>query len=90
MGCGEARLAKEVGSLHKVHSFDLGDGGNKTITICDIRNVPLVSATADVVVFCLSLMGTNAEDFIAEASRVLKPGGMLLIAEVRSRVEGDA
>jgi ubiquinone/menaquinone biosynthesis C-methylase UbiE len=32
-------------------------------------------------------MGTNYGDFIQEASRVLKPGGKLFIAEPTSRIE---
>lgn len=41
----------------------------------------------DVAVFCLSLMGTNIRDFLQEANRVLKPGGLLKVAEVSSRFE---
>ena len=39
----------------------------------------------DVVVFCLALMGTDYPRFLKEATRVLRPGGKLWIAEVRSR-----
>jgi ubiquinone/menaquinone biosynthesis C-methylase UbiE len=39
----------------------------------------------DVVVFCLALMGTDYPSFLREATRVLKSGGKLWIAEVRSR-----
>lgn len=84
-GCGEARLAASV--PHTVHSFDLV-AANPRVTACDIANVPLGAACVDVAVFCLSLMGTNYTDFLAEAERVLRPGGRLLIAEVRSRFEG--
>jgi ribosomal RNA-processing protein 8 len=31
-------------------------------------------------------MGTNFGDFLLEANRVLKPGGILLVAEVLSRI----
>lgn len=34
--------------------------------------VPLNDASVDLAVFCLSLMGTNLADFLAEANRVLK------------------
>lgn len=36
--------------------------------------VPLRDASVDIAVFCLSLMGTNLADFLAEANRVLKMG----------------
>lgn len=44
------------------------------------------ASTVDVVVFCLSLMGTNWVDMITEAWRILRPGGELIIAEVTSRL----
>ena len=34
--------------------------------------LPLADRSVHVAVFCLSLMGTNVADFIAEANRVLK------------------
>ncbi|XP_030329345.1 ribosomal RNA-processing protein 8 isoform X2 [Strigops habroptila] len=53
-----------------------------------IKNkVPLADQTVDVAVFCLALMGTNLQEILEEANRVLKPGGTLLVAEVASRFE---
>ncbi|PNI79583.1 RRP8 isoform 4 [Pan troglodytes] len=51
------------------------------------NKVPLEDESVDVAVFCLSLMGTNIRDFLEEANRVLKPGGLLKVAEVSSRFE---
>ncbi|GKV37194.1 hypothetical protein SLEP1_g45251 [Rubroshorea leprosula] len=48
---------------------------------------PLDSASVDVAVFSLSLMGTNFSNYLKEAHRVLKPSGWLLIAEVKSRFD---
>ena len=84
-GCGEGRLGASI--PHCTHSFDLV-AANNTITACNIAHVPLSDASVDVVVFCLSLMGSNMLDFIREACRVLKVGGLIKIAEVRSRFEG--
>lgn len=100
-GCGEARLADEVtkhraqldkkakrgknGAIN-VFSFDLV-ARNKYITASDIARVPLDKESVDVAVFCLSLMGTNVVQFLKEAYRVLRPGGTLKIAEVKSRFE---
>ena len=39
-----------------------------------VIQVPLKEASVDIAVFCLSLMGTNTLEYIAEASRVLKLG----------------
>ncbi|XP_056296830.1 ribosomal RNA-processing protein 8 [Pseudoliparis swirei] len=83
-GCGDCKIARSV--KNKVHSFDLA-AACKDVTICDMANVPLRDGCVDVAVFCLSLMGTNLADFLAEANRVLKKGGVLKIAEVASRFE---
>ena len=81
-GCGTARLAQSVPQT--VHSFDLV-AGNSFVTACDMAHVPLSSASVDVCVFCLSLMGTNVTDFIREAKRVLKQEGRLKICDIASR-----
>ena len=81
-GCGEARLARSV--PHTVHSFDLV-ACNSYVTACNMAHVPLPSASVDVCVFCLSLMGTNITDFIKEGKRVLKQDGRLKICDVASR-----
>ena len=73
MGCGEAKLASRLHRLMTVHSFDLV-AANEFITAADIAHVHLKNKSCDVVVFCLSLMGTNLDDFIAEAYRILKVG----------------
>ncbi|KAJ3388246.1 25S rRNA (adenine645-N1)-methyltransferase [Entophlyctis sp. JEL0112] len=91
MGCGEAVLAQKLMALNtasqkkfEVHSFDLASP-NEYVVACDIRSVPLKSCYADVVIFSLSLMGTNFMEFLAEGHRILKVGGQLRIAEVVSR-----
>lgn len=81
-GCGEARLAQTV--TNTVHSFDLV-AANDNVTACDMADVPLPSASVDLCIFCLSLMGTNITDFIKEARRVLKKDGHLKVCEIASR-----
>jgi ribosomal RNA-processing protein 8 len=99
-GCGDAQLAKDLLAVKRinrngetsdeilfdVHSFDLVSP-NELVTACDMADVPMEDKSADVCVFCLSLMGTNLADFIREAHRVLKDDGRVKIAEVRSRIE---
>ncbi|RCN32231.1 hypothetical protein ANCCAN_21972 [Ancylostoma caninum] len=84
LGCGDAKIAAAVGDIHKVRSFDLV-AVNDMVTECDMAHLPVEDSVADIVVFCLSLMGTNITDYIKEARRVLKMGGVLKIAEVVSR-----
>ncbi|KAL5011263.1 hypothetical protein ScPMuIL_009814 [Solemya velum] len=83
-GCGDAKLARSIPC--KVHSFDLV-ALNKHVTVCDMAKVPLQNKSVDIAVFCLSLMGTNLVDFLTEANRILKNGGILKIAEVISRIQ---
>eukprot|EP00004_Rigifila_ramosa_P020402 TRINITY_DN5295_c0_g1_i2.p1 TRINITY_DN5295_c0_g1~~TRINITY_DN5295_c0_g1_i2.p1 ORF type:complete len:191 (-),score=44.78 TRINITY_DN5295_c0_g1_i2:22-594(-) len=87
LGCGEGRLGATL-TGHKVHSFDLV-ALSPHVTVADIASLPLPNASVDVAVFCLSLMGTNLVDFLTEAHRILKPNGLLKIAEVVSRFPDD-
>ena len=87
LGCGDAELATIV--PQKVRSFDLV-AANPSVVACDIANVPLPDASVHVCVFCLALMGVNFSRFLCEAHRLLKPRGVLKIAEVASRIEDPA
>ena len=88
MGCGEAKLEEELKSYCFVYSFDLVAQVDNVVE-CDIANVPLESSSLDCVIFCLSLMGTNFIDFLKEANRLLKIGGIVKIAEVTSRLDSS-
>ncbi|KAI5189643.1 ribosomal RNA-processing protein 8 [Nematocida minor] len=87
LGCGEAKIAKRF-KERTIHSFDLVKPENdRYITASDIRNLPLENESVDVAIFCLSLMGEDASAYIQEAYRIMKPGGVLKIVEVRSRIQ---
>lgn len=81
-GCGEAKLAEIL--ANKVYSFD-HVAINEKVTACDMTHTPLEDATLDVAVFSLSLMGLNYVEYLQEAYRTLKFGGMLKIAEPINR-----
>ncbi|ODV88731.1 hypothetical protein CANCADRAFT_19455, partial [Tortispora caseinolytica NRRL Y-17796] len=89
MGCGDATIASSLdrppySKKFVIHSFDL-QKTNKYVTVSDVSKTPLADEEAHVVIFCLSLMGTNFLDFITEAWRILKQRGFLWIAEIKSR-----
>lgn len=81
-GCGEAFLAQEL--KNKVFSFDHIATNDKVVAV-DMVKVPLDNSSLDVVVFSLSLMGTNWVDYLLEAHRCLKLDAHLWIAEPISR-----
>lgn len=84
MGCGDARLSQSV--LQKVYSIDLVSDV-KGVIKADMAKVPLESNSVNVIVYCLSLMGTNLTEFLIEANRLLKLNGLVKVAEVSSRFE---
>ena len=87
MGCGDAKLAQifDGNSAFSVCSFDLVKH-NRFVTACDMAHTGAEDAQFDVVVFCLSLMGTNYYDFLREANRICKENGAVWVVEVSSRI----
>jgi ubiquinone/menaquinone biosynthesis C-methylase UbiE len=89
MGCGDACLARTLQTTHpNIHSFDLV-ALNEHVQVCDIAHTPLKNNSVDIVIFCLSLMGTNLTDFIHEAHRILRLRGTMKIVEIASRFENQ-
>jgi superfamily II DNA or RNA helicase/SAM-dependent methyltransferase len=82
LGCGEAKLAECL--PNKIYSFD-HVAINEDVIACDIAHTPLKDGQLDVAIFSLSLMGINYPDYLKEAYRVLKFGGLLKIAEPINR-----
>jgi hypothetical protein len=80
-GCGEALLSKSV--RNKVYSFD-HVAINPSVIACDMAHTGLDAEMLDVAVFSLSLMGVNWEDYLKEAFRLLRSGGLLKVSEPAS------
>ncbi|KAK2962260.1 putative Ribosomal RNA-processing protein 8 [Blattamonas nauphoetae] len=85
MGCGEGRLAESCPDC-TVHSFDLLRH-KPFITVANLAKLPLEDQSVHIAVSCLSLMGVDWALFVQEAYRILKPGGLFRVAEVKSRIE---
>ncbi|KEP63007.1 UNVERIFIED_CONTAM: methyltransferase domain-containing protein [Hammondia hammondi] len=88
LGCGDADLAKSFPERN-ILSFDLV-AARPEVTACNVAHLPLEKESVHAAVFCLSLMGRDWPSFLQEAHRVLKPGGLLKIAEVISRVQDES
>lgn len=82
-GCGECLLRQALPD-NNVMSID-HIACDEQVIACDISSTPLDDACLDVVVFSLSLMGTNWTDYLKEAYRTLKPYGYLFIAEPQKK-----
>ena len=96
LGCGDATLAASLLPLQNalnlnILSFDLakGDSPNANlITVADISNLSTAGITdgsVDIAICCLSLMGTNWLDVINECTRIIRAGGEIWVAEIKSR-----
>lgn len=85
-GCGENLLSKEI--KNKVLAFDHVAIDDSVIS-CDLSCIPMDNDVLDVAVFSLALMYTNYDEYLKEANRLLKPMGLLMIAEPRNRWSDD-
>ena len=74
----------KIAKRHTVFSVD-HVAINSDVVSCDLANVPLDDESLDIVLYCLSLMGTNLSDYLREAYRILKLDGHLQIREPTSR-----
>jgi SAM-dependent methyltransferase len=93
LGCGEGRLARDLKALgHQVVAVDLSPtmvaaakGADPTLEahVADAAALPFDDASFDLVVAFMSLQDMNDMDrAVAEAARVLEPGGVFCLAVV--------
>lgn len=87
MGCGLNQLKDLIINGDKrVVGVDFYSDDKNVIQsdMCDL-NKYVPNKSKDICVFCLSLWGTNYEDYIKEANRIMKHGGILIIVEPYSK-----
>jgi ribosomal RNA-processing protein 8 len=86
MGCGKAQIA-DYFQNDKRFNFTNFDhiSINDTITPCDISKLPLEDDTVEIAILSLAMWGTNCEEYVKEANRVLETGGKLYIIEPTKR-----
>ena len=99
LGCGDAHFAASLVPLTTnpkkynltISSFDLakGDTPNASLIavadITDLRSANVRDMSVDVAVCCLSLMGTNWVGVVDECARIVRSGGEVWVAEIKSR-----
>lgn len=94
LGCGpvaKIKLNFDADPRYKVISFDhlaITDH----ITACDIAHLPaeIEEDSVDFVVLSLAMWGSNCEEYVKEAHRVLETNGILYIGEPTKRWTPDA
>ena len=77
LGCG-IDLISEKCKNYKFLNFDYVSS-NSTVKECDITKTPLDDESIDIVILHKSLWGSNKEDYIKEAHRILEDNGSLLL-----------
>ena len=96
LGCGDAHFAASLHPLRtslnlNLLSFDLAKGDTPNahlITVADISNLLAVGirdSRVDIAICCLSLMNTNWVSVVDECSRIVRGGGEVWVAEIKSR-----
>jgi ubiquinone/menaquinone biosynthesis C-methylase UbiE len=88
MGCGKAYIANHFKDHptcnFKFYNYDLFQS-NDTVTVCDIKKLPILDSHVNICIMCLSLWGPDFRDYIKEAYRVLETRGILIIVEPTKR-----
>ena len=96
LGCGDAHFAASLHPLRtslnlNLLSFDLAKGDTPNmhlITVADISNllsVGIKDSSVNIAICCLSLMNTNWVSVVDECSRIVRGGGEVWVAEIKSR-----
>ena len=59
------------------------------MTVADIAHTGMEDGDADVAILCLAMWGSNKEEYLTEAFRILDPNGRLIIVEPTKRWMDD-
>ena len=94
LGCGEGMLASQFKTDKRFEFINYDHiaapaDPNVKIEIADISAVPLDDESAEYVVLCLAMWGSNCESYLDEAYRILESHGRLLIIEATKRWTND-
>ena len=86
MGCGTARVQQAFVDRPNLTFHNLDHiSCDERVTVADISHTGLEDGDADVVILCLTMWGSNKEEYVSEAFRLLDPNGRLIIVEPSKR-----
>jgi SAM-dependent methyltransferase len=86
MGCGTARIHQAFADRPNLTFYNLDHVAcDERVTVADIAHTSLEDGDADVAILCLAMWGSNKEEYLTEAFRLLDPNGRLIIVEPSKR-----
>ena len=86
MGCGTARVQRAFADRPNLTFHNLDHiACDDRVTVADIAHIGLEDGDADVAILCLAMWGSNKEEYLTEAFRLLDPNGRLIIVEPSKR-----
>ena len=86
MGCGKAQIADYFANDLRFRFINYDHVSSKeNVEVQDISKVPLGENDVEICILCLAMWGSNCEDYITEAYRILESGGNLYIIEATKR-----
>ena len=86
MGCGTARVQQAFADRPNLIFYNLDHVAcNDQVMVVDIAHTGLEDGDADVAILCLAMWGSNKEEYLTEAFRLLDPNGRLIIVEPSKR-----
>ena len=86
MGCGRAQISEHFKDDARFHFINYDHVAiNETVQVCDISKMPLEDDSVDICIMSLALWGSNFEEYIREAYRVLETNSTLYIIDSTKR-----
>jgi ubiquinone/menaquinone biosynthesis C-methylase UbiE len=82
MGCGKAQIADHFANDSRFTFINYDHVSPKeNVLVQDISNTPLDDDSVEICILCLAMWGSNCEDYVREAYRILESKGNLYIME---------
>jgi ribosomal RNA-processing protein 8 len=86
MGCGNAQISQHYKNDHRFQFINYDHiSSNDFVTSCDISRTPLDDNSVEICILSLAMWGSNCEEYITEANRILESNGELYIIEPTKR-----
>jgi superfamily II DNA or RNA helicase len=86
MGCGTAKISERFSKDTRFNFTNYDHVAvNEAVEVCDISLMPLEDDSVEICIMSLALWGSNCEEYVREAFRVLETSGILYIIDSTKR-----